>query len=638
MKRPLFWTGAAFLSSLAVFLRLSPPIALLLALLSAFFAAILSSEKLTLRRALLFMLAALFGAAAALGYSAAKNAYLAPVISSEQADIVMICDDFDRSTGHRSITGKALITAEKITRRADITVWGYFEEPPVPGEVTAFRAKLSEPLVYSMSEALSLPENPPFKFTSFRLKMQNYLSQRIFSLSFDDDCGGILSALLTGDRSHIPSSVNSAFRKSSLSHLLAISGMHIVLISAAAQGVFRRLLGEQRANLVSVLICWAFACLAGLGVSVIRACLMITVVNLGGCFGRKADTLTSLMLSALIITLSSPEAVFSASFLLSFSAVLGLAVFAPKQSGRGGVLDMLKQSVGVSAAAQVGTLPVTAILFKTVSLVGIPANLAAVWLLQPIMLLGIAGLLAGFILPFAAEHLLIPSLLQIKLLVFIADSFAAVPYASEPFCEYWQFAWLALSVVLTVAVFCRAPKGFCRQAAIALSAAVYLTMAVFSSMLDRNSIYALTFEQSDCCAVISGDRAVLFGSAEEPYQLRAIENIFSQIGVQKLDGVIIEKPEQLNSSTVSLMKNFDCDVVYAENDRYYSQLCRLADAKLCQLPADGVFFGRVSYIPTQSGFELRFADSKILKTDGKCDIIGRYHLMPPVKGAKYIRA
>lgn len=638
MKRPLFWTGAAFLSSLAVFLRLKPVYAAALAAAFSLFAAFLSSSRLKLRRILLLLSASVLGAVAALGYSAAKSAYLSPVISAEYADIVMVCNDFDSAVGHRSISGKALITSGEETRTADITVWGYFEEPPMPGETIALTGKRSEPLVYSVNELSAPPEQAPFKLTAFRLKMQSLLSQRIFCLSFDDECGAVLTALLTGDRSHIPSSITGAFRKSSLSHLLAISGMHIVLMSAAVQGIFRPLLKEKGSSILAAAVCWAFACLAGLGVSVIRACIMMTVLNIGCCFARKSDTLTSLMLAAMLITLFSPEAIFSASFLLSFSAVLGLAVLAPKPNGNGGAFNMLKSGIGVSAAAQIGTLPACALLFKTVSVVGILANLAAVWLLQPIMLLGLAGVLLGFILPFAASLLLIPSLLMIRLLILIAKLFSSLFYSSESFGEYWQLAWLILAAVLALTVFCRAPEGFCRRLAISLLAAVYLTVAVFSALLGQGSIYALTFDDSGCCAVISGGHALLFGSADESWQYRAIENALSQAGVQRLDGIIAQEHDPVDASAFSLMESFGCKTIYAESSRYYSQLCRSAGLTLCEIPSDGIFFGRIKYIPAEDGFELLFDGGKILKTDGKCDIIGRYHPMPPVEGAVYIRA
>lgn len=632
MKRPLFWTGAIFLSSLAVFLRLTPLYAALSALALIAFAVFLSSNKLKLRRVMLFFCAAILGAAAAFGYSTAKNAYLAPIIASEYADIVMVSDDFDNTVGYRRITGKALITVGDFTRTADITVWGYFDDPPAPGEMLSVRGKAASPLVYSAKELLSPPEEAPFKFTAFRLKAQSRISQRIFDLSFDDSCSGVLSALLTGDRSHIPDSVTGAFRKSSLSHLLAISGMHIVLISAAVQGLFCPIMGEKRSILLSTLICWCFACIAGLGVSVIRACVMITVMNLGGCFRRKSDTLTSLMLSAIIIALFSPEALFSASFLLSFSAVMGLAVFAPKAKPESGIFSSIKQSIGVSAAAQLGTLPVCALLFRTVPLIGIFANIAAVWLLWPIMLLGIAGVLLGFILPFAAEILLLPSLIIIKLLLFIANAFAAVPFSSESIREYWQLIWLIAASLLIIITFCRAPKGFCRRLALALIAAVYLSAAVFSVCLDKDRAYLLLFEDFDCCAVIKSGHALIFGSAENTYQLYDIENAFTRLGVQRLDGVIVTRHEQLNYMTVSLADQFGCEAVFAEGDRYYSQLCRSAGLKLYHLPADGKFFGKVTYIPAESGFELTFESGKILKSGGKYVIIGRYHPMLPIDG------
>lgn len=591
---------------MAVFLRLNAALAAVLAVVFALFAAFLGGNGVNLRRISLLICCSVLGAAAALGYNAAKAAYLAPITDSDTANIVMTVTDFDRSAGYRRVKGRALITANGKERVAEISAWGYFDEPPQPGETLRFSGKATKPLSYSIKKALTPPEQSPFKFTAARLRVQNTLSQRIYSLSFDDESGGVLSALLTGDRSFIPKTITNDFRKSSLSHLLAISGMHIVLISEAAQMLFGKSLGKKKSVLLSTLVCWGFAALSGLGVSVIRACIMITIVNLAQCIRRQSDTLTSLMIAALIITIFSPESLFSASFLLSFSAVCGIAVFAPKHNENAGIIAAIKQSVGISAAAQIGTLPVCAVLFKTVPLIGILANLAAVWLLTPIMLTGIAGVLLGFILPFAAKYLLIPSLLLIKLLKLIAHIFAAVPFSSEGFCEYWQFAWLILSAVLLVIVFCRAPKGFARSFSVSLCAAVYLTAAVFSLALTKDNVDTIRFEQSESIAVIKGGHAVLFGSVENSYQLYDIENAFAQYNVQKLDGIVISSHEQLNSATLSLMRDNDCDAVFAKADRFTAQFCRSAGVTLCQFPEGNRFFGDVLYIPSESGFQLRF--------------------------------
>ncbi|MBP1557906.1 MAG: ComEC/Rec2 family competence protein [Oscillospiraceae bacterium] len=623
MKRPLFWMGITFLSAMAVFLRLNVALAAVLAVIVALSAAFLSGNKVSRLRVLLLICCSVLGAAAALGYNAAKAAYLAPITDSKTADIVMTVTDFDRSAGYRRVKGKALITANGKERVAEIAVWGYFDEPPLPGETLAFSGKATKPLSYSIKETLTPPNESPFKFTAARLKAQNALSQRIYSLSFDDEAGGILSALLTGDRSYIPNFVTSDFRRSSLSHLLAISGMHIVLISEAAQMMFIKSLGKKKAVLLSTLVCWGFAALSGLGVSVIRACVMITIMNLAQCLRRQSDTLTSLMIAALIITLSSPDSLFSASFLLSCAAVIGIAVFAPKHNEKAGIIAAIKQSVGISAAAQLGTLPICAVLFKTVPLIGILANLAAVWLLTPIMLSGIAGVLLGFILPFAAEYLLIPSLLLIKLLKFIAHIFAGIPFSSEGFCEYWQFGWLILSMVLLIIVFCRAPKGFARSLSLSLCTAVYLTMAVFSLIYTQDSVYSIEFEDSGSVAVVRGGHAVLFGSVENSYQLYDIENAFAQYNVQKLDGVVISRHEQMNSATLSLMKSHRCDAIFAKADRFTAQFCRSAGVTLCQFPEGNRFFGDVMYIPSESGFELQFEGNRILKTDNKYDILLR---------------
>lgn len=641
MKRPLFWIGIAFLSSTAAFLRLDIPLAAAASLLIWLSVLFLSSDKPTIGRAALFLFCCALGGGWALGYSTERAAYLAPVTqASQQAAITMTVTDHDVSSGYRKISGRALISANGVSSSADIELWGYFDDDISRGDTLCCVAKSTSPLKFSLEKLLPAPENPPFPLTAARLRLQKAVSDRIYCLLGGSDEGGVLCALISGDKSRIAADVTADFRKSSLSHLLVISGMHMVLINSACLAVLSRIMPQRAALLASAAICWCFAAVSGFGVSVMRACIMMTIMNAAQCFGRKSDTLTSLMAAALIVTISDPEALFSASFLLSFSAVAGIAVLGgglscsqPQNGRRNGLAAIMQQNAKTAAAAQLGTLPVCALLFKSVPLLGIFANLAAVWLLQPVMISGLLGLILGFILPLAASVLLLPAKLLIRLMIFIAHCFAAIPFSAEGFCESWQLLWLLLSFILAAVVICRAPKGCVKRLAACLCAAVYLTMSVFSLCLSVRTADILIFEQSGCAAIIKNGRALLFGAPQNSYELYEIENAFSQLGVVSLDAVIPENSEQIGYTALSLMQSSGCTAVCAEADRYLAVFCRGAGIGLYRPPQNEQLFGSIGCRLTNSGYELSFEGCKLLKSEGKYDIIGKYTPAQAVNGA-----
>lgn len=179
-------------------------------------------------------------------------------------------------------------------------------------------------------------------------------------------------ALLLGSRTELPEDTARAFSDAGLAHLLAVSGLHVSLLAEALFLPLRSLMnGRKRLALLAVFLLFYCAVL-DFAAPVVRSSLLMIFAKGRRIIRRAPDGLTSLSAAFLLILLFRPLDLFSASFQLSFCAVLGIAVTVPIVRKR-----LMEKSLGklwlmllVTAAATVFTAVPTIQTFHRVSLLG----------------------------------------------------------------------------------------------------------------------------------------------------------------------------------------------------------------------------------------------------------------------------
>jgi competence protein ComEC len=211
--------------------------------------------------------------------------------------------------------------------------------------------------------------------------------------SFAPDVGPMARALVLGESDLAPDD-DRAFRASGLSHLLAVSGMHLVLVLAIAvralegalvrlEALAARLDVGRVAAAIGLPVAWVYAELAGAGGSTVRAAWMATAVLLARALGRRTDATRAFGLSLLAMALVDPLVVFDLSFLLSAGATAGLLAFARPFAARLEAwspkrLASIARAAATTLAASVPCVPIIARFAPTVPLGGVLANLLAV--------------------------------------------------------------------------------------------------------------------------------------------------------------------------------------------------------------------------------------------------------------------
>ncbi|MDD3352872.1 DNA internalization-related competence protein ComEC/Rec2 [Zoogloea sp.] len=202
----------------------------------------------------------------------------------------------------------------------------------------------------------------------------------------DAPYSGVLVALAIGDQRAIHPDLWRIFARSGISHLVAISGMHVTMIAALCAGVvgwgWRRLPGlalrmpaQQAAVVAGFVTALGYCLLAGWGVPAQRTLYMLGCVALALVLRRETAPTRVLALALAVVLLMDPWAVTAAGFWLSFGAV-GLLFLVG--SGRLATEGRLRQALRTQWAVTLGLIPVLLLLFQQFSLVSPLANALAI--------------------------------------------------------------------------------------------------------------------------------------------------------------------------------------------------------------------------------------------------------------------
>lgn len=258
-------------------------------------------------------------------------------------------------------------------------------------------------------------------------------------LGFEGDNLALLSAFSVGERRGFPRYLSDAYAAAGVSHILALSGLHLGMFYMVIAALFSLMGGGRKAfiirELLVLLLLWAFAFVAGLTPSVVRAATLFTLVGIGRCLRRDGSALNSLAVAAVGMLLVSPRLLFDVGFQLSFSSVAAILLLLPwlrrvlRCDAHGKVYGAVSSLVAVSLAAQAGVFPFVWYYFGTFPLYFLFANLLLVPLASLLMLLVVALWLTAF-----CSIIQLPLVWLLSLLLFLMNGIvgfvASLPVAS----------------------------------------------------------------------------------------------------------------------------------------------------------------------------------------------------------------
>ncbi|MBE0429331.1 MAG: DNA internalization-related competence protein ComEC/Rec2 [Thermoleophilia bacterium] len=245
------------------------------------------------------------------------------------------------------------------------------------------------------------------------------------------DAGSLLRAMVLGDKQVLPERVADDFRDSGLSHIVVVSGQHVVLLGFIVMMLLRMAqVPRLAATLISALVICVYVPITGSGPSAMRAGVVGVLGMAATLLSRQADRYHFLALAAAMMMTINPFVLLEPGFQLSFAAVLGIFLVSPVFSARLRFMPAaLREIVSISASAGLATAPITLMNFQHVSLVTVPANVAAAPGVGLVMFLGILAILARPALPLLGWLLAAAASAGAGYLMAVARFFASLPIA-----------------------------------------------------------------------------------------------------------------------------------------------------------------------------------------------------------------
>ncbi len=304
-----------------------------------------------------------------------------------------------------------------------------------PGEKFSYRRYLQEQGVYwamSVGKQASLKiiaarQGNPFVVAALVVKAR---IKQVFTRLLDPSQEGMITAMVLGERGGIPKWLREIFVNTGTAHIIAISGMNMAIITAMVFFLLKCCRLSRRWQLIGTsLFLFAYAFLTGWSPSVVRACLMSSVLLFSFALEAEGEPLNSWGLAAFILLLMDPKNLFDIGFQLSFAAVLAILVlYEPCRRLLACLPDLIAKPLAVSLAAWLGTAPFIFYHFKMITPVSIIANIPIVPLADLTVALGLSLGVTGLI----GDWLALPVAACLKaifnLMVILAAHFNQIPW------------------------------------------------------------------------------------------------------------------------------------------------------------------------------------------------------------------
>ena len=205
----------------------------------------------------------------------------------------------------------------------------------------------------------------------------------------------LAEALLTGSRDNLDPMLKDQFRRAGVSHVLALSGMHLGIIALFVFFIVRRFAGPRLSILAVNAVNVLYLLMAGISPSLLRAVIMFALVSLGKLMGARVNLLRVLVFTFSLSLMIFPEYFFSISFQLSFLALAGILLLTTPIAGSLGhfMPELLATGIACSLAAVIMTAPVTFYNFGVLYPAGILSSMVISPVVTLYMCIGLACVL-----------------------------------------------------------------------------------------------------------------------------------------------------------------------------------------------------------------------------------------------------
>jgi competence protein ComEC len=365
-----------------------------------------------------------------------------------------------------------------------------------------------------------------------------------FRTHFSSEVFAFISGLALGNADYIVEETVKDFRKTGTTHILSVSGLHVGIMYLAITFLLGRIpFKKWKIGYIVPIICitslWFYAFLTGLEPSVMRSALMFSAMAWSIYILRPTSVYNIVCASALLILILNPLEIFNLGFQLSYLAVLGILVFQPKIAAlfrfKYKVFKWTWELMAVSMAAQLTTLPIILYYFHQFPIYFVLSNLLIVPL-SSFCLYEILAYMILYFIPYLNEALIFVITWNTKLVLFINEWIAQLPYATLDFIGHsmWMnFLFTLAMILLVLGIYYQWMRVF--NVSLVLSA-LCVVLSLFEQQNARQNYYIAQIHKKDKQAYvfISPKQSVIYNPFQIPaYQLQFnIDPILSRYSIR----------------------------------------------------------------------------------------------------------
>ena len=478
--------------------------------------------------------------------------------------------------------------------------------------------------IYLQTEEVSFMEIQKTIGFSLKKSLYNFRENvsRAIESAIPSDESGMLNGMLFGDKSGIDQNDKTMLYRTGIGHVTAVSGLHLVLFCTLVTFLLQRFgAGKILEFVFSEVFMILFALCCGMSPSIMRAFIMMTLINSAPLFFRYTDSLNSICIAVILLTIFNPFMILSQSFLLSVSGALGAGVFAPYMTSN--ITNFVKIKAGknilymlcVSAAVT----PMSVICFGEFSLISPLSNLIITPLCMMSLLVAMIGALLIFINP--------------ALLFKISGAICRIVLNLSRIIGRNKYTHTKLTgdfipvIIIVIVIFCISSYLIfkCRRysaVTVAISAAILFFSCAFYNYYNMTIMKIALLGKNDVGVIIvsKGYTADIIDISGKLSNSRYAEKYLNDNGITKINNLII------TDNAYHAVANYDemlylCDVknVVIQSDTYIRSSSKIC----CQLPKYSDYSNWSSYYETYSvsiinyKIKVKFADFLFEWTDGK---------------------
>lgn len=364
------------------------------------------------------------------------------------------------------------------------------------------------------------PEVPPPAF--WPALLANWLKEGI-ARCFPADVAPLMQALVTGNREGLSDQFTTSLQRTGLSHMVVVSGMHLSVLAEMVSA----LLGKGKRSTAVCTSVWVilFCGVVGNTPSVVRAAVMILLLQAAPLFGRENDPPTSLGVALMALLLWNPFSAAHIGLQLSFASVAGIQLVSQPIQDRLLALTHLNRydrrrwvrvctmaprfcitTFSATLGAMLLTVPLVAVHFGMFSVIAPISNLLTLWAVSLLLVGGVAGGLLGWLLPSVGVLAVVPFTWLGRYVCWVIDALSRFTMASLPLDSFYYRAWLVfVYLLLCVGLLMKGPKRFILPGCtcvMTFCAALLLTSASFYA--GDMTVVALDVGQGQSVLVRSG--------------------------------------------------------------------------------------------------------------------------------------